>query len=1085
MRSLGTHRVAVKTNSSFDFCDSPSSSGDCKDDKLFDGDTIPVDEMKDDLFDTQVVDYDDVDNDNTQRVDSNEETQLTDLAGETQIMDEYDDYAGDTQLVLSDSETECESDEEGAGRTQVLDDTVHLNDIQIPDTSDKRPNGEAMPESLPSVDVTRRSDSIRRGFASVRTASLRASGIAARKMASKNAGNEFCSATFSSGSSKCHSVNNDGICTGEKVDSENDMAKHDENGLAQGLKSDVSRFLARKLFTEEDVPEGGEDFDLEMAKFSQPLDCDNDLAGLSYLDSQEPGELSQANALEFVDRFLKVNLLEPDEDLTRKNAVCDTPAGLLKKGANSVAQYSNSRSRAASASVFEWDDKVEDEGGGEFFIKKRELLFGNRRMARNSCSKTSTSAPLKTKVSQLPGGISNEHQQNVQATIKGFVRPDSKFVKGRKAGKLDIQIEKNNENCMDQQSCLDVSDRLTSDAPCNPELAELADVGIDTQMAAEAMEALSTVIPHLQNESTMMNEGLNNSVDRDKRGETKNVSKKRSTAQKRTYASSSGVVTRSLLKSIVESKHSIASRPRSQHVTIEHKVDSVKPRVKRSGSNVNRTSNDHKKQPLDRELLNVDGIVAENHLKGKVHVHASVAPKRNSANDKLDDSREGRQSIDGVRMKKRKTRSDTASLYPNTGMEAVNLSVTGDRCMRYGPKGGERDLQQNCDQDTGSGKDGLKLTAYGPCEVAFSSITRQTRSKCLTHFAQRCKDENGLYSGVIPSTENAPSLEKEATCTPPAKEKLADTVGGSCRKIKKSSSPADITPNNLKTPSNAVSPICVGDDYHTPSCKKSLFLKKECYNLIDSEDRYSSPFRVLRQRRDMNNVRVLFSQHLDEDIVKQQKKILSRLGFYEASSILEATHFVADVFTRTRNMLEAIANAKLIVTHLWLESCGQANCFIDEKNYILRDSKKEKELGFSMPMSLARASRHPILEGRRVLLTPNIKPSKDVISSLIKAVHGQAIGRLCRSTSNNIKLLDDLLILSCEEDLEVCSPLLEKGIAVYSSELLLNGIITQRLEYERHRLFVSHVKKTRSTLWLKKEGDKLFRVPKMKKSAFS
>lgn len=76
----------------------------------------------------------------------------------------------------------------------------------------------------------------------------------------------------------------------------------------------------------------------------------------------------------------------------------------------------------------------------------------------------------------------------------------------------------------------------------------------------------------------------------------------------------------------------------------------------------------------------------------------------------------------------------------------------------------------------------------------------------------------------------------------------------------------------------------------------------------------------------------------------------------------DASHFVTDEFARTRNMLEAIALGKPIVTHLWLESCGEASCFIDERSYILRDSKKEREFGFSMPVSLARASQHPLLQ---------------------------------------------------------------------------------------------------------------------------
>lgn len=71
---------------------------------------------------------------------------------------------------------------------------------------------------------------------------------------------------------------------------------------------------------------------------------------------------------------------------------------------------------------------------------------------------------------------------------------------------------------------------------------------------------------------------------------------------------------------------------------------------------------------------------------------------------------------------------------------------------------------------------------------------------------------------------------------------------------------------------------------------------------------------------------------------------------------------MADQFARTRNMLEFIALGKPVVTHLWLESCGQANCLISEKSYILRDAKKEKEIGFSMLVSLDCAKRCPLLK---------------------------------------------------------------------------------------------------------------------------
>ncbi|XAR58067.1 hypothetical protein NMG60_11026426 [Bertholletia excelsa] len=58
--------------------------------------------------------------------------------------------------------------------------------------------------------------------------------------------------------------------------------------------------------------------------------------------------------------------------------------------------------------------------------------------------------------------------------------------------------------------------------------------------------------------------------------------------------------------------------------------------------------------------------------------------------------------------------------------------------------------------------------------------------------------------------------------------------------------------------------------------------------------------------------------------------------------------------------------------------------------------------------------------------------------------------------------------LSCEEDYALCAPFLEKEVAVYNSELLLNGIITQKLE---HHPFINHIEKTRSTLWLKQNDN--------------
>ncbi|XP_074571242.1 uncharacterized protein LOC141827812 [Curcuma longa] len=208
-----------------------------------------------------------------------------------------------------------------------------------------------------------------------------------------------------------------------------------------------------------------------------------------------------------------------------------------------------------------------------------------------------------------------------------------------------------------------------------------------------------------------------------------------------------------------------------------------------------------------------------------------------------------------------------------------------------------------------------------------------------------------------------------------------------------------------------------------------------------------------RRRKDMSSTCVLLSRHLDKGTIKQQKKILARFGLPLASSISDATHFVTDKFVRTQNMLEALAMGKAIVTPLWLESCGQASCFMDERNYILRDYKKEKEIGFNMSISLSRARQCPLLQGKMVFVTPNVEPSRELVTSLARASCGQVVETIGTLAMVRSGVLDSLLVISCEKDYSICFPLLQKGFDVYCSELLLNGLVLQKLEYERHQLF--------------------------------
>ena len=63
-------------------------------------------------------------------------------------------------------------------------------------------------------------------------------------------------------------------------------------------------------------------------------------------------------------------------------------------------------------------------------------------------------------------------------------------------------------------------------------------------------------------------------------------------------------------------------------------------------------------------------------------------------------------------------------------------------------------------------------------------------------------------------------------------------------------------------------------------------------------------------------------------------------------------------------MIEEMTSGRPVVTHLWLENFGKASYFIVENKYILEDSKKEKEIGFSMSASLESAQQRSLLQVR-------------------------------------------------------------------------------------------------------------------------
>ncbi|KAM0950652.1 putative BRCT domain-containing protein [Dioscorea sansibarensis] len=1097
--------------------------------------------------------------------------------GKTQLIDDGDQDDGGTEktVVLSDGEGLLD---DGAsrcgGETKLGVDDMGSEKKESPVDSDASTDDEGckgihVSSSSPLAGASCKSNGpVRRNFTSVRAASLRASALAARSATPKTTGSNPNSCSSDRESIKMQ----EDLVSGpscKRVLEFNSSRK----AAADLVSSDV------KTVEERDEPKGRSDDNSIMKYFNEVTPEEEQMiggnlhAGLTYVHSQEPGSQSQANALDVVDNFLLINEIGLSQDVNTENAhkVQLTPISCTK-GTRSLAQKVDLRSPVGKIGIFEWVDSLEDEGGGDFFRRKKDLFF-----EKKDKPKKSQSVPAKAQ--HLCLGTTEDAMQMVvekKDSIHGNNLKTRNFASDSKLILNDCLINDKALVSIKAKKKLDkYLDELSSpkhlgqqlEATGGGEDAAMNAVGPDTQMAAETMEALGqnsliigskndalplfgiaekpnhyTVIevpPRrvLRQRRASENVGMGSeckrtplkphskvirgvhNLSRERQSNTGSLANGNESSASLNVDEQNQALAGTFTKNTEQCENPLTLDDQPQvceelkdHLdltpvacrTRHFKMSGQRKQFRRFCSaekNTNRLFDRDASRALkiiDNPVVNGPGSMIQDFTShcnrldvNKLHEEDSSI--RSPAKDAFHHPKRRRtcHNISGSSALK-----DNPSLSNQSALVIDMLATTAN------PPTGQRKrifIKSVCGiRDLAIQK---KRTAFlhkksyfdttPPNTVKSSKVsgvkTRSSMNSSLFKHHPKKKvggcprepifDEAGLADAVHDDSIAATSdraNNTEATLGMQDEVSICHTKdGGECSKsVHTPKGKVPLSAMNCSTlkDADAVSPVCMAQDPPRISSKKRFLMSSLTRELTRLDAASATPSQISkypRRRKDMASVHVLFSHHLDGDIMKQQKKILARLGAHLASSMSDATHFVTDKFVRTRNMLEAIALGKPVVTYVWLESCGQASCFIDEKNYILRDLKKEKEIGFIMPVSLARSCQSPLLQGKRVFITPNVKPGREVVASLVKAAQGLPIERIGRTTIKDDKLPDDLLVLSCEEDYLTCIPLLEKGMEVFSSELILNGIVVQKLEYERHRLFLEHVKRTRSTVWLR------------------
>ncbi|KAL0367653.1 UNVERIFIED_CONTAM: hypothetical protein Sradi_3655400 [Sesamum radiatum] len=1094
--------------------------------------TVPVDDacLLEDAFETQFVNL-------------AGETQVVDLAGETQVLDDLE-FLNEFTAEVGVSKCGGTYETQALCETQVLshDGPVKIDcsiSVGLKSTMDNYlpvqvDNSSGTPSETYSNEE-HRSGSFCRGFTSIRAASTRASGLAAR---ARGANRNLCTTTSDKSCLEQQTREQDGssvVGCMSKSGSENnhecteDEYDEDSEELRNSIK--VGCTAVRKLFEEAEVDQSEAGINQTDDNLNKPDASENCLAGLSYANSQEPGELSQACALEVVDRFLDLNVMEYDEVFgSRVHHAGKSKVVSAAKGSRDLAKSSILKSTDGECGIYDWDDTREDDGGGDFFLKKKQLFFD-----KESPKKRCLTEPRKPRYPDVRGGKAGgnngdgKDQKDAKTNLGDSVYSDSGLMmhKLRAKGKSLYCGEEavNNDLTKDFDEQLKVMPGpQLADNDSNKDVQDIGNIGPDTQIAAEAMETLCFELHLADGSSNGPNKGAIGTAKATRKNRTGNRKLHSEQCRKIPYPASVRVTRQAKQikrTSIDTSNGSSLSPKRSKKIRKGHETVLGEAEERRN-SDVNFLSyhgtestdqSSEKKSQLEEQLSNAVPVAHRTRKYTELNGSKAAANSFDAAEEITDliSTRVVRKRRTAVKDKNAEmVAKEKIIMVGSTGPNSSNRTCVGtcsavniDRTYNLRGKRSQQEKSFEHEANTqyhgrlkrsrevaastvnpgsshlnqlhnGSALSSLD-TLSGEMLLHQTTVNGSSRNDSAEHDSDRMDAKASLHDAVGTSTSKQHD-EKTDDETSAEGAESNGKAAASPRERCGTSSSACVTPGTCTTPTNNVSPICMGDEYHKQSCRKNLSrfsLIREINNLVTASPGPYSGTKDSRKRKDITNIKVLFSQHLDVDVTKQQKRILARLGGAVASSMSDATHFVADEFVRTRNMLEAIAYGKPVVTHLWLESCGQASCLIDEKNYILRDARKEREFGFSLPGSLSRACQHPLLQGQKVLVTPNTKPGKDILANLVKAVHGLllsysplsflhfllvmeremglllAVERLGRSVLKDEKLPDDLLILSCEEDYDICVPFLEKGGAVYSSELLLNGIVKQKLEYER------------------------------------
>jgi len=172
------------------------------------------------------------------------------------------------------------------------------------------------------------------------------------------------------------------------------------------------------------------------------------------------------------------------------------------------------------------------------------------------------------------------------------------------------------------------------------------------------------------------------------------------------------------------------------------------------------------------------------------------------------------------------------------------------------------------------------------------------------------------------------------------------------------------------------------------------------------------------------------------------EKSVARLGGELVDDVHLATHLLTDRVRRTDKALIAFSCTPFLLTHHWLEESIKQGKFLPADKFLLKDPEAEEKWGFKLSERSTSAS---FLSGVSVFATPSVRPAPAQLRAIVQAAGGKW---LSKAPSGSPAASGPLtLIISAAEDEKQWRKLAAAGHRVHGSEIILTGVLRQRLDF--------------------------------------